>query len=46
MADFQKVNEIYARYFEGYYPAKSTLHAAALPKYVLVEIELTAAGDN
>lgn len=42
MADFQKVNEIYASYFEGNYPARSTLQAAALPKNALVEIEMTA----
>ena len=42
MADFQKVNEKYASYFEGDYPARSTLQAAALPKNALVEIEMTA----
>lgn len=42
MADFQKVNEIYASYFKGDYPARSTLQAAALPKNALVEIEMTA----
>ncbi len=42
MADFQKVNEIYASYFEGDYPARSTLQIAALPKNALVEIEMTA----
>ena len=42
MADFQKVNEIYASYFEGDYPARSIPKAAALLKNALVEIEMTA----
>ncbi len=42
IADFQKVNEIYAGYFARDYPARSTLQAAALPKNALVEIEMTA----
>lgn len=40
--DFQKVNEVYASYFEGAYPARSTLQATALPKGAKVEIEMMA----
>ncbi len=40
--DFATVNEIYARYFEQPYPARSTVQVAALPKGALVEIDATA----
>jgi 2-iminobutanoate/2-iminopropanoate deaminase len=40
--DFQKVNEIYAKYFDGDYPARATMQVAALPKDGKVEIEMTA----
>lgn len=42
MADFAKVNEIYARYFQAPFPARSTIQVSALPKGVNVEIELIA----
>lgn len=42
MADFARVNEIYARYFEEPYPARSAVQAGALPKGALVEIEAIA----
>jgi 2-iminobutanoate/2-iminopropanoate deaminase len=42
MADFAKVNEVYGSYFEGAYPARSTIQVAALPKGGLVEIEAIA----
>lgn len=42
MADFARVNETYARYFEEPYPARSAVQAAALPKGALVEIEAIA----
>jgi 2-iminobutanoate/2-iminopropanoate deaminase len=42
IGDFQKVNEIYAGYFEKNYPARSTLQAAALPRNAQVEIEMIA----
>lgn len=42
MADFARVNEIYARYFEEPYPARSAVQAAALPKGALLEIEAIA----
>lgn len=40
--DFAKVNEIYASYFEGNYPARSCVQVAKLPMGGLVEIECVA----
>lgn len=42
LADFAAVNEVYASYFQGDYPARSCVQAAALPKGGLVEIEVIA----
>ncbi|MEZ4648686.1 MAG: RidA family protein [Candidatus Eisenbacteria bacterium] len=42
MADFLKVNEIYAGFFSPPYPARSTVAAAGLPKGALVELEVLA----
>jgi 2-iminobutanoate/2-iminopropanoate deaminase len=42
IADFVKVNEIYAKYFDEPYPARSALQAGALPKGALVEIDTIA----
>ena len=42
MGLFTKVNEVYARYFHEPFPARSTVQVAALPKGVLVEIEVVA----
>lgn len=42
MADFAAFNEVYARYFTGK-PARSCVAVAALPKDVLVEVEVIAA---
>ena len=42
MNDFPKVNEIYAAYFKGVTPARSTVEVSRLPKDVLVEIEAIA----
>lgn len=44
--DFEAVNEVYARFFEGQYPARSTIAAAALPMGALVEIEMIAEFDE
>ncbi len=41
MADFAAFNEIYGNYFVGK-PARSCVAAAALPKGVLVEVEVIA----
>ena len=35
-------NEIYARYFQGVFPARSCVEVARLPKDVLIEIEAIA----
>lgn len=42
IGDFAEVNEIYAAYFKGEPPARSTVQAAALPKGALVEIDMVA----
>ena len=42
MEDFAKINEIYAKYFQGVYPARSCVEVARLPKDVLIEIEAIA----
>ena len=42
MADFPKMNAIYAEYFNENPPARSTVQVAALPKGALVEIEAVA----
>ena len=42
MNNFPKVNEIYAGYFDGDFPARSAIQVAALPKNALVEIEAIA----
>jgi 2-iminobutanoate/2-iminopropanoate deaminase len=42
MADFPRVNEVYARAFGDARPARSTVAAAGLPRNVLVEIEAVA----
>ena len=42
MADFPRVNEVYARAFGTSRPARSTVAVAGLPRNVLVEIELVA----
>jgi 2-iminobutanoate/2-iminopropanoate deaminase len=43
MADFPKMNEVYARYFATNPPARSTVQAAKLPRDVSVEIDAIAA---
>jgi 2-iminobutanoate/2-iminopropanoate deaminase len=43
MADFPKMNEVYARYFGKEPPARSTVQAAGLPRGVKVEIDVIAA---
>ena len=42
LANFGAMNEVYARYFTGDYPARSTVQVAALPKGAQVEIEVIA----
>lgn len=43
MNDFAKVNEVYATFFTGDYPARSCVEVARLPKDVLIEVEVIAA---
>ena len=43
MSDAGKVNEVYARYFPGAPPARSTIQVAALPRGARVEVEAIAA---
>ena len=42
MNDFTAVNEVYATYFSGSFPARSAVEVARLPKDGLVEIEAIA----
>ncbi|KRT69561.1 MAG: L-PSP (mRNA) endoribonuclease [candidate division NC10 bacterium CSP1-5] len=42
LSHFQVMNQIYASYFEGQSPARSTVGVAQLPLGALVEIELVA----
>ena len=42
MNDFAKINEIYAKFFTGAFPARSCVEVARLPKDVLLEIEAIA----
>ena len=42
MEDFGTINEVYAKYFTGTYPARSCVEVARLPKDVLIEIEAIA----
>lgn len=49
MSDFQAMNAVYARYFEGpdrLPPARSTVAVAELPRKALVEIECVAVFDE
>ena len=42
LADFQKMNEVYAEYFQQDKPVRSTVGAASLPRGALVQIDLIA----
>jgi 2-iminobutanoate/2-iminopropanoate deaminase len=42
MSDFQSVNEVYARYFTSFLPARAAVEVSRLPKDVKVEIEAIA----
>ena len=43
LADFATVNDMYASFFEGNYPARATVQVAALPLGAKVEIDAVAA---
>jgi 2-iminobutanoate/2-iminopropanoate deaminase len=42
LADFARVNEIYARFFRAPFPARATVGVAALPRGARVEIDAVA----
>jgi 2-iminobutanoate/2-iminopropanoate deaminase len=42
IGDFARMNAVYAKFFRGTPPARSTIQAAALPKGAAVEIEAIA----
>jgi 2-iminobutanoate/2-iminopropanoate deaminase len=46
MGDFQAMNAIYASYFTGTAPARSTIAVAELPRKALVEIECIALAED
>jgi 2-iminobutanoate/2-iminopropanoate deaminase len=43
LADFSRMNEVYARFLGAAPPARSTIQAAGLPRGVKVEIDVIAA---
>lgn len=42
MHQFGAMNEVYGKYFESNFPARETIQATALPKFVNVEISMIA----
>lgn len=46
MAHFTRVNEVYASYFSGNYPARETVQVAGLPRNANVEISVIAFVNN
>lgn len=42
MNNFSQINEVYGKYFSGYFPARETVQVSALPKAVNVEISAIA----
>jgi 2-iminobutanoate/2-iminopropanoate deaminase len=42
LADFQKMNEVYAEYFHQDKPVRSTVGVASLPRGALVEVDVIA----
>jgi 2-iminobutanoate/2-iminopropanoate deaminase len=42
MSEFSAMNDVYARFWKGEPPARSTVEVARLPKDVLVEIDVVA----
>lgn len=45
MNDFSKMNAIYGEFFQGNFPARSTVQVAMLPRNAAVEIECIAFKD-
>ena len=46
MSDYQKVNEMYGRFFDKNPPARAAVEVSRLPKDVLVEIDMIAAAPE
>ena len=46
MGDFQKINEVYGRFFESNPPARETVEVSGLPKGVNVEISCIATFED
>ncbi len=46
MADFQAMNQVYARHFPASPPARTTVAAAGLPRGARIEIEAVALGRD
>jgi len=46
MADFQAMNQVYARHFPAEPPARTTIAAFGLPKGARVEIDAVAVGRD
>ena len=46
MNDFGAINEVYATFFNGAYPARSCVEGARLPKDVMLEVEAIAVKYN
>jgi 2-iminobutanoate/2-iminopropanoate deaminase len=44
--DFQRMNEVYARFFPGEKPARATVQVARLPRDVKIEVEAIAMGGK
>jgi 2-iminobutanoate/2-iminopropanoate deaminase len=42
MNQFSEINDVYGKYFNGDFPARETIQASALPKFVNVEISMIA----
>lgn len=42
LTQFNKVNEVYAKFFKDHKPARTTVEVSNLPKGVAIEIEATA----
>ena len=42
LADFPRVNQVYAEFFTAPFPARATVQVAALPRAARVEIDATA----
>jgi 2-iminobutanoate/2-iminopropanoate deaminase len=42
MNRFSEINEVYGKYFDGYFPARETVQVSALPKFVNIEISMIA----